>query len=104
MLRSLAEDQEDVWQQAFASQHLGNESQRFDFHTPTEIKKDLDAMLLEADKIESYVSCPPLGSRHYLADSKYRSMPFSTYDRQNSADYKRKTRPNSPTSFSFLRS
>ncbi|KAI1149342.1 hypothetical protein F4825DRAFT_60163 [Nemania diffusa] len=56
MLRSLAEDQEDVWQQAFASQHLGNESQRFDFHTPTEIKKDLDAMLLEADKIESYIN------------------------------------------------
>lgn len=58
MLRSLAKDQEVVWQQALASHHRKKETQRFEFITPTDIKEDLRAMLLEADKIESYVSCP----------------------------------------------
>ncbi|KAJ8121627.1 hypothetical protein ONZ43_g1966 [Nemania bipapillata] len=56
MLRSLAEDQEIVWQQAFASPQMGSDPQRLGFYTPTEVKKDLDAMLLEADKIEGYIN------------------------------------------------
>ncbi|KAI0449383.1 hypothetical protein F5B21DRAFT_50144 [Xylaria acuta] len=56
ILRSLAEDQEVVWQQAFPSNRMKNESSRFEFCTPTDVKKDLDVMLLEADKIEGYIN------------------------------------------------
>ncbi|KAI1120436.1 hypothetical protein F5Y10DRAFT_289756 [Nemania abortiva] len=56
MLKSLAEDQEHVWKQAFASHHTGEEARRLEFYTPTEVKKDLNAMLEEADSIEKYIN------------------------------------------------
>ncbi|TGO54999.1 hypothetical protein BCON_0098g00210 [Botryotinia convoluta] len=52
MLRSLAEDQEIVWKQAFASSDL----MHFKAYTPTNVKKDLDDMLSEADKTENYIN------------------------------------------------
>lgn len=52
MLRSLAEDQEIVWKQVFASSDL----MHFKAYSPTNVKKDLNAMLSEADKTEGYVS------------------------------------------------
>ncbi|TGO81886.1 hypothetical protein BPOR_0983g00010 [Botrytis porri] len=52
MLRSLAEDQEIVWKQAFASSDL----MHFKAYTPTNVKKDLDDMLSEADKTEGYIN------------------------------------------------
>ncbi|KAM0158465.1 hypothetical protein ACHAQE_005481 [Botrytis cinerea] len=52
MLRSLAVDQEIVWKQAFASSDL----MHFKAYTPTNVKKDLNAMLSEVDKTEDYVS------------------------------------------------
>ncbi|KAF7857817.1 uncharacterized protein EAF02_011184 [Botrytis sinoallii] len=52
MLRSLAEDQEVVWKQAFASSNL----MHFKAYSPTNVKKDLDAMLSEADKTEGYIN------------------------------------------------
>ncbi|KAF5876598.1 putative ankyrin repeat protein [Botrytis fragariae] len=52
MLRSLAEDQEIVWKQAFASSDL----MHFKAYTPTNVKKDLDDMLSEADETESYIN------------------------------------------------
>ncbi|KAI0411321.1 hypothetical protein F5X98DRAFT_56239 [Xylaria grammica] len=55
ILKSLAEDQEVVWKQAFASIYPEKESQ-FGLHTPAEVKRDLDAMLLEARNIEDYVT------------------------------------------------
>ncbi|KAI0535157.1 hypothetical protein GGR58DRAFT_22443 [Xylaria digitata] len=56
MLRSLAEDQEIVWEQAFAFIYLKDEPRRFEFYAPTDVKEDLDTMLLEADKIEKYIN------------------------------------------------
>ncbi|TGO10013.1 hypothetical protein BTUL_0147g00170 [Botrytis tulipae] len=50
MLRSLAEDQEIVWKQVFASSDL----MHFKAYSPTNVKKDLNAMLSEADKTEDY--------------------------------------------------
>ncbi|GAW19402.1 hypothetical protein ANO14919_088880 [Xylariales sp. No.14919] len=55
ILKSLAEDQEVVWKQAFASIYPEKESQ-FGLHTPAEVKRDLDAMLLEARNIEDYIT------------------------------------------------
>ncbi|RWA08658.1 hypothetical protein EKO27_g6434 [Xylaria grammica] len=55
ILKSLAEDQEVVWKQVFASTYPEKESQ-FGLHTPAEVKRDLDAMLLEARNIEDYVT------------------------------------------------
>ncbi|TGO44685.1 hypothetical protein BOTNAR_0766g00030 [Botryotinia narcissicola] len=52
MLRSLAEDQEIVWKQVFASSDLIH----FKAYSPTNVKKDLNAMLSEANKMEVYVS------------------------------------------------
>ncbi|CAD6442463.1 4cecb410-8850-4ae9-86e2-1cd6439bea72 [Sclerotinia trifoliorum] len=52
MLSSLAEDQEFVWKQAFATNNLMN----LNFYTPTDIKKDLKNMLSEADKTENYIN------------------------------------------------
>ncbi|TGO70557.1 hypothetical protein BELL_0705g00010 [Botrytis elliptica] len=52
MLRSLAEDQEVVWKQAFASSNL----MHFKAYSPTNVMKDLDAMLSEADKTEGYIN------------------------------------------------
>jgi hypothetical protein len=69
MLRALAEDQEIVWNQAFA----GIETQGRFSCTPTEIAKDLDGMLVEAELTRSSVSasetpcsCPALLTRHRL--------------------------------------
>lgn len=52
MLSSLAEDQEFVWKQAFATNDLMN----LNVHTPTDIKKDLEKILSEADKTENYIN------------------------------------------------
>ncbi|KAF7883762.1 hypothetical protein EAF00_011074 [Botryotinia globosa] len=52
MLRSLAEDQEIVWKQVFASSDL----MHFKAYSPTNVKKDLNAMLSEADKTEDYIN------------------------------------------------
>ncbi|THV54800.1 hypothetical protein BGAL_0019g00010 [Botrytis galanthina] len=52
MLRSLAEDQEIVWKQVFASSDL----MHFKAYSPTNVKKDLNAMLSEADKTEGYIN------------------------------------------------
>lgn len=58
MLRSLAEDQEIVWNQAFA----GMETQGRFSCTPTEIARDLDGMILEADMTRDSVSVLLYGS------------------------------------------
>ncbi|TGO38028.1 hypothetical protein BHYA_0083g00070 [Botrytis hyacinthi] len=52
MLRSLAEDQEIVWKQAFASSELMHSKA----YSPTNVKKDLEAMLSETDKTENYIN------------------------------------------------
>jgi hypothetical protein len=52
MLRSLAEDQEIVWKQAFA----GIETQGRFSCTPSEISRDLDGMILEAEMTRDSVS------------------------------------------------
>jgi hypothetical protein len=52
MLRSLAEDQEIVWKQAF----VGMETQGRFSCTPTEIARDLDGMVLEAEMTRDSVS------------------------------------------------
>ncbi|KAI9648346.1 hypothetical protein NHQ30_002979 [Ciborinia camelliae] len=52
ILRSLAEDQEIVWKQAFTSNDLMN----FESYTPTDAKKELDDMLSEADKTDNYIN------------------------------------------------
>jgi hypothetical protein len=58
MLKSLAEDQETVWQQAFGSNHPKGNPSEYPFYTPTEVKQDLSAMMAEARNIENYVSEP----------------------------------------------
>ncbi|KAJ6003803.1 hypothetical protein N7540_013249 [Penicillium herquei] len=50
MLRSLAEDQEVVWKQAFETSELRNCFQYNHPCTPTEVKRSLDDMNLEAEK------------------------------------------------------
>ncbi|QSZ36823.1 hypothetical protein DSL72_006706 [Monilinia vaccinii-corymbosi] len=52
MLNSLAEDQEFVWKQAFAS----NDVMNLNSCTPTDIKKDLTSMLSEANRTENYIN------------------------------------------------
>ncbi|KAI0095585.1 hypothetical protein F4814DRAFT_457575 [Daldinia grandis] len=59
ILRSLAEDQDVVWKQAFASgDHTDHPGQFQYYHscTPTDVKKSLDDMLLEAEKTTDYIN------------------------------------------------
>lgn len=53
ILRSLAEDQDVVWKQALS------DLQYYHPCTPADVKKDLDEMLSEAEKMTSYVSSAP---------------------------------------------
>ena len=56
MLRSLAEQQEVVWKQAFETEELKD---CFYYHhpcTPTDIKGDLDKMIMEAEVANESVS------------------------------------------------
>lgn len=73
ILKSLAEDQETVWQQAFSFIRPQNKHNLSKFYTPTEVKKDLAEMLSEARKIEDYVSEFILyfSSASPLANSEY---------------------------------
>lgn len=57
MLRSLAEDQELVWKQAFSTTELRNCFQYYHPCTPTDVKKELDEMLLEVEMANDSVSC-----------------------------------------------
>ncbi|KAI2784127.1 hypothetical protein F4815DRAFT_270024 [Daldinia loculata] len=59
ILRSLAEDQDVVWKQAFTSGgHIEHPGQFQYYHscTPTDVKKSLDDMLLEAEKTTNYIN------------------------------------------------
>lgn len=56
MLRSLAEDQEYVWKQAFGTTQLRSRLQYNHPCTPTDVKSDLDEMIREADTVQESVS------------------------------------------------
>jgi hypothetical protein len=56
MLRTLAEGQEVGWKEAFATEKLKNCFQYYHPCTPTDVKKDLDEMLIEAERTEDSVS------------------------------------------------
>ncbi|KAJ6004574.1 hypothetical protein N7540_012943 [Penicillium herquei] len=56
MLRSLAEDQEVVWKQAFETSELRNCFQYNHPCTPTEVKRSLDDMNLEAEKTHNSIT------------------------------------------------
>ncbi|KAJ5737699.1 uncharacterized protein N7483_002824 [Penicillium malachiteum] len=56
MLRSLAEDQEVVWKQAFETSELRNCFQYNHPCTPTEVKRSLDDMNLEAETTHNSIS------------------------------------------------
>ncbi|XXH00153.1 hypothetical protein Hte_006495 [Hypoxylon texense] len=59
ILRSIAEDQDIVWKQALSPDGLKDDLQYYHPCTPTDVKKDLDEMLSEAEKMTSYVSSTP---------------------------------------------
>lgn len=52
MLKSLAEDQGNVWSQAFGT----NDPDPSEYCTPSDVQDELEEMLAEADKVENYVS------------------------------------------------
>ncbi|KAF5660277.1 Mg2+ transporter like zinc transport [Fusarium heterosporum] len=56
MLRSLAEDQELVWKQAFEDQELKDTRQYYQPCTPADVKKDLDDMLGEVETINNSIN------------------------------------------------
>ncbi|RWA07916.1 hypothetical protein EKO27_g7183 [Xylaria grammica] len=56
ILRSLAEDQDIVWKQAFSSNGPRSDSYYYHSYTPVDIKKELDERLLEAEQTTDYVS------------------------------------------------
>ncbi|KAF5000342.1 hypothetical protein FGRMN_1810 [Fusarium graminum] len=56
MLRSLAEDQELVWRQAFEDQELKDSRQYYQPCTPADVKKDLDDMLGEVETINDSIN------------------------------------------------
>ncbi|KAL7628710.1 hypothetical protein AAE478_000225 [Parahypoxylon ruwenzoriense] len=56
ILRSLAEDQDVVWKQAFSPDDSRDDLQYYHSCTPTDVKKHLDEMLLEVEKTTDYVS------------------------------------------------
>ncbi|KAI1214166.1 uncharacterized protein F4807DRAFT_449505 [Annulohypoxylon truncatum] len=56
ILRSLAEDQDTVWKQAFPTDDLTDHFLNYHSCTPTDVKKNLDEMLLEADKTTDYIN------------------------------------------------
>ncbi|KAI1180646.1 hypothetical protein F4777DRAFT_528793 [Nemania sp. FL0916] len=55
ILRSLAEDQDIVWKQAFSSNGPRSDSHYYHSHTPVDIKKELDEILLEAEQTTDYI-------------------------------------------------
>ncbi|KAM0248964.1 hypothetical protein ACHAP5_003173 [Fusarium lateritium] len=56
MLKSLAEDQELVWKQAFKDSALEDSFQYYQFCTPEDVKKDLDDMLIEVETINNSIN------------------------------------------------
>lgn len=52
ILRSLAEDQGNVWNQAFAT----DGPEQFEYCTPSDVQSELREMLAEADKAEKYIN------------------------------------------------
>ncbi|KAF3070670.1 Ankyrin-3 [Daldinia childiae] len=59
ILRSLAEDQDVVWKQAFTPGGHTEQQGQFQYYhscTPTDVKKSLDEMLLEAEKTTNYIN------------------------------------------------
>lgn len=58
MLKALAEHQEVVWKQAFEIEELRGCFKYYHTYTPTDIKQDLDGMVVEADIETNSVSHP----------------------------------------------
>ncbi|KAI8965046.1 hypothetical protein F5Y11DRAFT_314485 [Daldinia sp. FL1419] len=59
MLRSLAEDQDVVWKQAFPLNGPSDHTDRFQYYhpcTPTDVKNNLDDMVSEANTTTSYIN------------------------------------------------
>ncbi|KAI1409243.1 hypothetical protein F5Y13DRAFT_193479 [Hypoxylon sp. FL1857] len=56
MLRSLAEDQDIVWKQAFSPSNLRGNIQYYHSCTPTNVKKNIDEMLLKAENTTDYIN------------------------------------------------
>ncbi|KAI2463271.1 hypothetical protein F4781DRAFT_426499 [Annulohypoxylon bovei var. microspora] len=56
ILRSLAEDQDVVWKQAFSPSDMRDQLQYYHSCTPTDVKKSLNEMLLEAEKTTNYIN------------------------------------------------
>lgn len=53
MLKNLAEDQEDVWQQVWNSER--NPDASFTYDTPTEVKDDISEMINEAKSVQQAI-------------------------------------------------
>ncbi|KAI0595650.1 hypothetical protein F4775DRAFT_568507 [Biscogniauxia sp. FL1348] len=56
ILKSLADDQDVVWKQAFPPRHSGNQLQYYRSHTPIDVKKDIEELLVEAETITNYIN------------------------------------------------
>ncbi|KAI1383116.1 uncharacterized protein F4822DRAFT_435048 [Hypoxylon trugodes] len=56
ILRSLAEDQDDVWKQAISHDHQRARLPYQNSCTPSDVKEDIDEMLLEAEKTTDYIN------------------------------------------------
>ncbi|KAM0282095.1 hypothetical protein ACHAO9_010416 [Fusarium lateritium] len=56
MLKSLAEDQELVWKQAFKDSALEDSFQYYQLCAPEDVKKDLDDMLMEVETINNSIN------------------------------------------------
>ncbi|KAI1800722.1 hypothetical protein F4811DRAFT_495067 [Daldinia bambusicola] len=56
ILKSLAEDQHVVWKQAFHNTGRSDQFQYYHSCTPTDVKKNVDDMLLEAEKTTNYIN------------------------------------------------
>jgi hypothetical protein len=107
MLRALAEDQEIVWNQAFA----GIETQGRFTCTPAEIARDLDGMIMETEMTRSSVSGSksPVAVLLYSLGPDFRSTRFSICARNRRAsrrlrlaDYRRMTQRDSRTTSTSL--
>lgn len=59
ILKSLAEDQDVVWKQAFPATRQRNPFKYNHPYTPTDVKSDLDEMILEAETTQNSVSDSP---------------------------------------------
>ncbi|KAI1094906.1 hypothetical protein F5B19DRAFT_443936 [Rostrohypoxylon terebratum] len=56
ILKSLAEDQDTVWRQAFSDDDLTEHLLDHDSCTPTDVKRNLNEMLLEAESTTNYIN------------------------------------------------